>query len=210
MAKALHERSRRSYSSPARQAQASATRQTIVRSARKVFIEFGYGASTIESIAAAANVSVPTVYAVFGSKPRVLAAVVADAGSDSDIRELADRALSKRDPRRRLAAAAHVVRTIMERERSILDLLREAGTGSADLVAASRQVHEQQRRALERVVRPLHEGAELRSGLGLDEAVAAFAALASPECYRQLVEELGWSGLRWERWLGDSAARLLL
>lgn len=210
MAKQVRERPRRAYSSAIRQAQAGATRRAIIGAARKVFTGSGYAAATIEAVATAAGVSVPTVYAIFGSKPGLLSAVLADAGSDSDIRALADQALGELDPRARLAAAARVVRTIMQRERPMLELLEQAGTASPDLKFAARQVHEQQRQALGRVLRPMHARRTLRRGLDLSEAIATFSSLASVECYRLLVGELGWSGVRWERWLGDSAARLLL
>jgi AcrR family transcriptional regulator len=210
MARQLREQSRRSYSSPTRQAQAAATRRAIVHAARDVFAKSGYGNATIEAIADAAKVSLPTVYAVFGSKPGVLSAVVADGGSDPDIRALAESALGETRPRERLESAAKVVRKIMQRESSLLRLLEEAGTGTPELKAASHQLHEQQRRALERVLLPLYERQALRRELGLDEAVATFGALASPQCYSLLVGELGWSAARWERWLGDSAARLFL
>lgn len=210
MAKPLQTKPRRPYSSPIRQAQADATRRAIVGAAGKVFSASGYAAATIDAVAAEAQVSVPTVYAIFGSKGALLSAVVADAGSDGDIRTLAGLALSVTDPRRRLAQAARVVRTIMERERAMLRLLDEAGTASPELKAASLQVHRQQRAALGRVLRPIREEGAMRRGLDLDEAVATFSALASPECYRLLVGELGWSGARWEKWLAESAVRLLL
>jgi len=210
MAKQVRERPRRAYSSPIRQAQAGENRRAVVTAARKVFTGSGYAAATVEAVALAAGVSVPTIYAVFGSKPALLSAVVADTGSDSDIRALVDRVLGEVEPRARLAGAARVVRTIMQRESNILELLEEAGTGNPELATASRQAHEQQRQALGRVLRPLHERKALRRDVDLAEAVATFSALASPECYRLLVGELGWSGARWERWLGESAARLLL
>lgn len=210
MANQLPTKPRRTYSSPIRQAQADATRRAIVGAARKVFSASGYVAATIDAVAAEAHVSVPTVYAIFGSKAGLLSAVVADAGSDADIRTLAGRALSLADPTRRLAHAARVVRTIIERERAILQLLHEAGASSPELQAASLQVHRQQREALGRVLRPLRDRGAMRRGLELDEGVATFSALASPECYRLLVGELGWSGARWEKWLAESAVRLLL
>ena len=152
----------------------------------------------------------PTVYAVFGSKAAILSKLLADAGGDADIRALANRTLSEPDPRARLAGAAKVVRAIMQRERALLGVLREAGAGRPELEAARRQVHEQQRSALERAVRPIADGAGLRAGLSLTDAVATFAAIASPESYSSFVEELGWSGARWERWLADASIRLLL
>ena len=210
MAKQVRERPRRPYSSAVRKAQADATRLAIVRAAKKVFTESDYASATMEAVATAAGVSVPTVYAVFGSKAALLSAVVADAGGDQDIRAMAEQALSQPEPRARLSAAARVVRTIMQRERPVLELLGQAGTGSPDLVAALRQVHAQQREALGRVLRPMHDRGALRPHLDLSEAIATFSSLASPESYRLLVVERGWSSARWERWLGESAARLLL
>jgi hypothetical protein len=44
----------------------------------------------------------------------------------------------------------------------------------------------------------------------MEDAVSTFALLASPESYEQLVGEQGWTGERWERWLAETAIRLLL
>jgi len=202
--------SRRPYNSPTREAQADATKRVILKAARSVFSESGYAAATIEAVAVAARVSVPTIYAVFGSKPGLLSALVADAGSDPRIRRLAGRAMSEREPRRRLAAVARVVRSIMQEEASLLKFLREAGTGRPELEAATRQVHIQQRNALTSALRLLTETKSLRAGIGFEEAVATLCDLASPESYSLLVDEFGWSAARWERWLSDSAVRLLM
>lgn len=208
--KVAGQKRQRPYSSPARQAGAEATKRAILSAARDVFISSGYSTSTVEAVAAEAGVSVPTVYAVFGSKAALLSSLIADAGSDADIRALASRAMDETDPRARLATAASVVRAIMQRERGILGVLREAGTGRPELEAARNQVHEQQRSALAHVLRPIAEAGRLRAGLNADEAAATFAAIASPECYAYFVEELKWSGVRWERWLATAATRLLL
>lgn len=63
---------RRTYDSSLRRAQAEATRTVIVRSARDLFLEQGYGHTTVPAIAAAAGVSVKTVYAGFGTKATLL------------------------------------------------------------------------------------------------------------------------------------------
>lgn len=200
----------RAYTSALRRSQADATRRAVLSAARDVFTRLGYGAATIEAVAEAARVSVPTVYAGFSSKAGLLSAVVADGGSDADIRRMAEKAIAETSPRARIAAAARVVRTIMQREKGVLDLLHEAGAARPELEAMRRQVHRQQREALARVLRPLHEAGALRAGVGLDEGAAGFSALASPECYRLFVSELGWSATRWEKWLAESAVRLLL
>lgn len=175
-----------------------------------MFSESGYSLATIEAVAAAGGVSVPTVYAVFGSKAGLLSAVVADGGSDPAIRRLAAAAMAERDPRRRIARAARVVRAIIQAEGSLLRVLREAGTGRPELEAARRQVHLQQRQALTGALRLLEETKSLRTGITFDDAVATFCELASPESYTLLVDEFGWSPARWERWLADTATRLFI
>jgi TetR/AcrR family transcriptional regulator, regulator of cefoperazone and chloramphenicol sensitivity len=197
---------RRSYSSPVRARQAESTRAAILAAARREFGHLGYFETTIESVAASAGVSAPTVYANFRSKAGLLSELIRDAGGDADIRGLAARALTVADPRSRLAAAARVVRTIMEREAELLGVLADAGRGHAELAAAWRQLHDQQHSAL----RGALAGLSLRAGLDLDGAADMLVALASPESYQLLVGERGWTPDRWELWLGESAGRLLL
>jgi len=78
---------RRSYDSSRRQAQASETRSAIVTTARDLFIEQGYGRTTMTDIARAAGVSVETIYAAFGNKATLLhrAWDVTVGGDDQDI-----------------------------------------------------------------------------------------------------------------------------
>src|SRR6266496_5029942 len=88
---------RRTYDSSGRQAQARRNRAAIVVAARRLFLEHGYTATTMSTIANDAGVSVETIYKVFGKKPGVLAALFDDAvaGDDEptsdDDREVIDR-----------------------------------------------------------------------------------------------------------------------
>ncbi|MEO7430336.1 MAG: helix-turn-helix domain-containing protein, partial [Acidimicrobiales bacterium] len=59
---------KRSYDSSRRRAQAAETRAVIVRAGCDLFIEQGYGRTTVADIARAAGVSVETIYASFGNK----------------------------------------------------------------------------------------------------------------------------------------------
>src|SRR6476661_3395372 len=78
---------RRSYDSSRRQAQAEETRSAIVRTARDLFLEQGYGRTTIADIARAAGVSVETIYGSFGNKAALLhkAWDITVGGDDEDI-----------------------------------------------------------------------------------------------------------------------------
>ena len=67
--------SERAYSSPLRAQQADATRRAVLSAARELFIAQGYGATTLDQIAARAGVSKPTVFSAVGNKQTVLSAV---------------------------------------------------------------------------------------------------------------------------------------
>jgi AcrR family transcriptional regulator len=79
---------RRTYDNSRRQAAAEARQRRIVEAATTLFVEQGFAATSIDQIAAAADVSPQTVYATYGSKAAVLSqaidvAVVGDYRPDS-------------------------------------------------------------------------------------------------------------------------------
>lgn len=200
----------RPYHSPRRLEQAEATRQAILQAARKLFAERGYQATTLQAVAREAEVSVPTIYVVFGSKAAILSALVKSAGAAEDIRALARAAFAEPDPRRQLRLAARVMRAILEREADILDLLWQAGGSDPDLAAAWRQSHEQRLSRLREVLNMIEQKAALKPALSIDAAIDTLWVLGSPEVYRLLVRERGWNPQQYEDWLADTAVTLLL
>src|SRR6516165_12727101 len=60
------------YRSALREAQARATRRAIVDAAARLFIQRGYGATTVDAIAEAAGVSRKTVFTSVGGKTEAL------------------------------------------------------------------------------------------------------------------------------------------
>lgn len=206
----MSNRTTRGYHSPRRTQQAEATRQAIVQAARTLFVRLGYQATTIQAIARQAAVAVPTLYVTFGSKAAILSALVKSAGADETIRAKARAAFDEPDPRRQVPLAARVMRSIHEDDADIEDLLWQAGGGDPDLAAVWRQSHQQQLTRLGELVSMLaHKGA-LKPGLTTEIATDILWALGSPENYRLLVRERGWTPQRYEDWLGDTATTLLL
>lgn len=200
----------RPYSSPLRAERAERTRRAILTAAHRLFVRHGFTGTTIETIAAAAEVAVPTVYVTFGSKHRILSTLVAEAGGDPDIRRLAARTMAELDPERRLRDAARVMRRILEREAELLALLMGAGSDDPALEAAWRQMHANRRATLTRALEPLAERRQLREGLALARAVDTVWALSSPELYRLLVSGRGWTPVTFERWLAETIITLIL
>ena len=109
------------YKSTLRTAQARATRRAIVDAAARLFIEHGYGATTVNAIAEAAGVSRKTVFTSVSGKVEALKLAIdwAVAGDDEPV-PLIDRphvkaAHTEPDARRILADYARNVREISAR-----------------------------------------------------------------------------------------------
>jgi AcrR family transcriptional regulator len=67
---------RRSYDASRRQAEAVERRRRVIDAAHELFLSDGYGATSINEIARAADVSAQMIYASFGSKAGILAKLV--------------------------------------------------------------------------------------------------------------------------------------
>ncbi len=67
---------RRSYDASRRQAEALERRRRVIDAAHELFLSDGYGATSINEIARAADVSAQMIYASFGSKAGILAKLV--------------------------------------------------------------------------------------------------------------------------------------
>jgi AcrR family transcriptional regulator len=206
---------RRTYDSPRRRGQALATRRAILDAARGLFVDAGYVATTIDAVAARAGVSSETVYATFGNKRSLLShsVDVSIAGDDAPVpileRSWAREMREETDPQRRLRILARNGRLILERTAPIYEVLR--GAASADpQIASLLERNKAQRFAGQReLLRVLAEGFPLRDGLAVKTAVDILFAIGSPETYRLLRVDRGWSADRFEDWYADALTRLL-
>jgi len=207
---------RRTYHSPRRREQAQATRLRLLESARGLFVENGYVATTIEAIAARAGVSPETVYATFGNKRSLLSALidVSMAGDDAPVpileRTWVQDLRDEPDPQRRVKLLARNGRLILERVTPIHEVLRGAAAADPE-IASLWELNKAQRFAGQsELLRILVGGDHLREGMNARTAVDILFAIGSPETYRLLVVDRGWSADRFERWYADALTRLLL
>src|SRR6185437_3259679 len=114
--------------------QAQRTRQAILTAARGLFIARGYGATTIEAIARKAAVSVQTVYAAFGSKRRMLIALLDRMAADADLPRLErELAVAAGDPRRQLRDLLAFTGRFYASGRDLIDLARTVSGVEPDL-----------------------------------------------------------------------------
>ncbi len=207
---------KRQYDNTRRLAQVRATRLRVIEAAKGLFVENGYPATTLDSVADAADVALPTLYRLFGSKRALLTAVLDTAfGGDDEPIAFVDRptvqaALSEPDPRRLLAAFAGIARQFMDRSSAILHVLASAAqvdTEAADLLA---EIRRQRHTGQSRIVAALVERGALDPSLELSEAADFVYLLWSPDTHRILTVERGWSPERYEAWLAHTLSRTLL
>ena len=207
---------RRAYDSHRRREQAQATRRSVLEAAQELFFERGYVATTIDAMAARADVSPETVYATFGTKRAVLSELVdiSIAGGD-EARAILDQAWvqelrAERDPRHRLRILANNGSAILDRRAAVDEVVRGAAAAEPDIAELWARGKAQrlagQRSLLEIVV----GDGSLAKGLDLDTAADILYAVGSPETFRLLVVDRGWSASRFARWYGDTLERLLL
>ena len=142
---------RRDYSSALRERQAAATRQAVLDAARDLFLAQGYGATTIDQVAARAGVSKPTVFTAVGNKQALLAAVrdVALAGDDLPV-AVADRApyqavVAEPDPYQAIVLMAAHLAELWSRYAGIREVLRGAAASGEPALRDMWDTSQQQR-----------------------------------------------------------------
>src|SRR5262249_9577406 len=129
---------RRPYHSPVRKQQAEQTRERILAAAREKFMSAGYAASTLEAIASAAQVSMKTVEAAYGSKRGVLAALVDPLAAAGPPRDPVEKIRSTDDPAGRVRLVAELSRRVYEGGDPRVGVVGRGGLGRAPAGAGRR------------------------------------------------------------------------
>lgn len=201
----------RPYNSPKRAARAAATRRQLVASARRLFAEHGYAATTIDAIAADAGVAVQTFYAAFGSKRALLVALLDQMEADADLPALTEQLTrAAGDPRRQLGAVVDFEARLFDRAADVMAIVRSAGQAEADLTGLWREGEERRRAGLAPVVRGWKRRGALRPGLSERQAADIFWALTGVDTYRLFVDECAWTVDRYRDWLTATLEAALL
>lgn len=201
---------KRAYKSLIRQRQAHETRQRIVEATRQLLEAEGYAGMTIDAVARRAEVSVQTVYAVFGSKTGILAELLNQATFGPDYEQTVRRTLEEKDPETRLRGAARIARQIHDAQRSGFDLLRGAGVVAPELAQLEQEREHMRYQRQEAMIASLRDAKRLRPELSSRSARDLLWALTSGDVYRMLVRERGWSSQRYQDWLADTLVHSLL
>jgi AcrR family transcriptional regulator len=209
---------RRAYRSTRRAEQTAQTRRDMVTVAGKLFRERGYAGVAMPVIAAEAAVAVETIYRAFGSKAGLFKAVIdaAVAGGTSraevpvEARAAIRAVIEEPDPRRQVERYAATQPGIHRRSGPLLRALSGAAATDPGLRALWDEIESARLAGQGRFVGMLGERGALRPGLSVEDARDGLWTLASLAVYDMLVEARGWSAERYQAWLTESLAALLL
>src|SRR6516225_5698919 len=132
---------RRAYESPLRREQAAGTRRRILDAAQRLFERDGYAATSMSAIAAAAGVSLKTVYLAFETKSGLLRALwhlllrgeqdTVPVGRQAWYREV----LEEPDPERQLRLNMRNSLMVKTRAGTMLEVIRAAAPADSDIGA---------------------------------------------------------------------------
>ena len=210
--------SRRTYTSSIRAEQSAHTRAVVLGAARTLFLEEGgYARTSLSAIAAAAGVSVQTIYNTFGSKAALLKAVYDTtlAGDDEPV-PMGQRpeflAMEReQDPAALLHRYAHIGANLMKRLGPLYGRVREgAAAGDPDLTGLLETTARERLIGATEVVRSLQRLGPLRPGLTAARARDIVWTHTSYELWDLLVRQRGWSPRAYADYLGVSMSRALL
>jgi AcrR family transcriptional regulator len=187
----------------------------VVDTARTLFLERGYAATTIEAISEHSDVPPATVYRLFSSKLGILKALLdtSIAGDDQPlaVQERPDIAslFAEPDPRNLLAGFAAVTTAINQRTNDVYRVLVSAAGSDPAAAELLSQIQQQRDRGQGQIARSLARTRALKPGLREREAADLIHALMSPEVYRLLVGDRGWTAERYQHWLTTTVTQQL-
>ena len=206
---------KRSYDGARRRAAAEQTRGAVLRAARELFTSRGYADTPVAEIAAAAGVSVDTVYAAVGRKPQLLLAVhdMELAGADAPVaaldREYVRRVRAAPGAAEKLALYAAALGEVLPRTVPLLLALRTAGASDPACRQVWDAVRERRAGGMRLLAAELRATGELRDDLD-DTAVADLLwSMNDPE-YFQLIRSRGRSPAQYAHLVREVWTRTLL
>lgn len=209
-------KSPRRYDSSRRQTQARLTRAAVLDAARQAFAEHGYAATTVGAIAAAAQVSVETVYKAFGNKAGLLKAIFDIAIVDDDEpvplqqRDMVARIQAESDGHKKLHIYGTEYAKRAERAVPIQLLVRDAAAADSGANELLERLNEERLTGMRAFSQHLHEAKVLRNGITATGALDVLWLFTSPEVYERLVIERGWTTKRFGTWITEQLVAALL
>jgi AcrR family transcriptional regulator len=205
---------RRRYDATGRQAKARRTRERVIRAANELFLADGYRATSVAAIAAAADVSVDTIYKSFGGKAGLVRAIFHSALRGDDPVPAEERSdlvqATEADPREIIVAWGRFVTELAPRGTPVVLLIRSAAHTDPELSALLQEIDDARLERMRTNARRLHDAGHLRPDVSVDQATDVLWTYSSPELYELLVLRRGMSLARYGAFVADAMTAALL
>jgi AcrR family transcriptional regulator len=183
------------------------TRRRILQAAYELFINQGYGATTLQGIAEKAGVAVQTIYFAFGNKPSLLKELVdvTIAGDDEPIptmeRDWFQDALAADTAQAQLRAHVRGTCQVLQRIAPIMEVLRAASAQDPSLAGIWQQDSDPRLEVHTAAASRLVAKTGARSDLSVEHVADMLYGILSPELYLLFVRDRGWTPQHWEQWV---------
>lgn len=207
-------KAKRRYDSSGRQEQARRNRDAILDAAERRFLDEGYAATSIASIAKDAGVAVQTVYKAFRRKSGLVKAIyfrgLRGRGTIPAYERSDEMSARERDPRTIMGEWGRLTAEVASVVSPIRLLMRSAALADVDMEALLRETDEDRLKRMRHNARRLKERGYLREGVTLREATDVLWTCSSVELYDLLVLRRGWSLPRFAGFVSDLMITALL
>ena len=206
---------RRAYDAEGRRARAAERRDQVLATARRLFLERGYGPTSLPTIAREAGVSVEYLHKAFEGKAGLVRAIYEQSLRGSEgvpAFERSDEAQAhERDARALFVRLGRLLAEVSAFTIPVQRLMRDAAAGGdASMIALWREVQDQNyARMLQNAQRVADRGF-LRTDVTVEQAADVFWAFASADLYESLVLQRGWSVDRFAEFASSTFAAALL
>ena len=205
---------KRHYDSSHRRRQAQRSQQAILDVARRLFLAAGYPATTIASIAEAADVSVDSIYKTFGGKAGLVRAIwergLAGSGPIPAWQRSDEMGAREADPRTIVRNWGKLTVEVAPLVAPILLLIRAAAGADPEMARLQAEVDRARLSRMEFNARRLSDGRGLRRGITLQMAGDVLWTYSSPELYELLVLRRGWSAEDYGAFIAEAMIAALL
>ena len=205
---------RRAYDSSRRRERARHAHNALLDATLTRFVDQGFTATTIESIAADAGVSPATIYKTYRSKSGLVRALCERAlgGVGPVPAEQRSDALqaNETDPRKIIEGWGRLTTEVAPRIAPLLLLLRDAADGDPAAATLHADLDANRHTRMRHNARTLVDGGHTRPGIRLAEATDILWTYSSPELFDLLVRRRHWTLRRYSQFITDAIANALL
>jgi AcrR family transcriptional regulator len=186
------------------------TKLAIVDAARKLFAQRGYFATTVEEIAAEADVASATVYSSTGGKQSLLAHFLELWRADPEIQATLDKVALSTEPREIIDTLSAAACAMRERWADVVRIFLTTAPHDAEVDRQFAPFTQFYRQCVADIAQRLADLRALRKGVDAAYATDVLWLYFGYGSLYTLHDENGWSYDEARDWLADQAARELL